>query len=154
MPQHHPTGIEYLSLSGLFIGLWVHLAQWRFKTDCNVPILIQKTFNSYYILYISSILSNFDEDRSNNPREYDVNKCTFWIRRKKSVYSTKYLRNGVHPKRPQTKTATTRSATYKNGHRLKRPQSATKTATFTQQMKSHLVIKFFIIFIISGLSTY
>jgi len=29
-----------------------------------------------------------------------------------------------------------------NGHRLKRPQSNTKTATFNQQVKSHLVIKF------------
>jgi len=29
-----------------------------------------------------------------------------------------------------------------NGHRLKQPQSDTKTATFCQQVKSHLVIKF------------
>ena len=38
---------------------------------------------------------------------------------------------GVHPKRPQTKTATDYII-----------QSETKTATFSQQVKSHLVIKF------------
>ena len=48
---------------------------------------------------------------------------------------------GVHPKRPHTKTATTKTATNEKGHRLKRPQNDTKTATFTWQMKSNFVIK-------------
>ena len=37
---------------------------------------------------------------------------------------------------------TSKAATNQNCHRLKRPQSNTKTATFYQQVKSHLVIKF------------
>ena len=37
---------------------------------------------------------------------------------------------GVHPKRPHTKTVTTKTATNENGRRLKPPQSDTKTAMY------------------------
>ena len=41
--------------------------------------------------YISYILCKYDENWSSNPRDYEGNKCSFWMRRQNSAYLTNYL---------------------------------------------------------------
>jgi len=43
--------------------------------------------------YFTYILCRVNEDRSSNPKDYEGNNCTFWMRQQKSAYFTKYLSN-------------------------------------------------------------
>jgi len=64
---------DFMVKFGYRAKLCVHSAEQRLKTASNIAIPIQK----YSIANISYTLCKYDENRSNNPRDYEGNKWTF-----------------------------------------------------------------------------
>jgi len=80
---------------------WAKFAKWplfntlAFPNGFDYRNFDSKTFNgnifSISSLYLLYILCKFDQDWSSNPRDYEGTIYTFWKKRHKSAFRTKYI---------------------------------------------------------------
>jgi len=72
------------------LGIYVHSAQGRWKTACNIAISIEKIFNGNIL---ATSCANMMKCGSLTPEIMRITNAPFWWRRQKSAYLTEYLSN-------------------------------------------------------------